>query len=537
VAARGVRIRSAVLDELIIVVSHVGAWQCRSVPIAFALIAWAAPASPAALAAGTPCEKLASMTLPDVAIRSAGVIAAGSFTPPGMTSSLEVPAFCRIEAVAKPVPDSEIHFEVWIPSVETWNGKFEDVGNGGYSGDLNYWSMGRALKLGYATASHDTGHPGEDMKFGQGHPEKIVDYAYRAVHVMTDTSKLLIRLETGRYAQQSYFVGCSAGGHQGLSEAQRYPRDYDGIVAGAPANNRVRATFGFMWAWMASHRPNGELILPAAKLALVTKAEIQACDSLDGLKDGLIDDPRACHFDEAALRCKEADGANCLTAEQVEAVRKIHEGLKDPKTGKQVSAGWQKGSEDIGGQSWREYILDPHEPMRVEFFRYFLFHDPNWDWNTIEWDRDLAYAEEKLGFMSAVDPNLEPFERHGGKLLMYAGWSDPIIPPEDAATYYEAVTQASGGPERTLKFARLFMVPGMGHCGAGPGPGPKEVELVTAIDEWVTKQHAPDQLIVSHRTDGKVDRTRPLCPYPQVARFKGHGSIDAAENFACVEPP
>jgi feruloyl esterase len=487
----------------------------------------------AAPVAGTACDKLVSMTIPNVQIRSATVVAAGMFQPPGAAKSLTLPQFCRIEAIARPVADSEIHFELWIPPPENWNGRFQGVGNGGYSGDLWYGSMARALQQGYATAGHDTGHAGDDMHFGQGHPEKVVDYAYRAVHVMTEISKLLIRVQTGRFAERSYFVGCSAGGHQALSEAQRYPEDYDGIVAGAPANNRIRQTFGLLWSWMAAH-PNGELVLPRAKLPAITKAEVKACDSIDGLNDGLIDDPRACHFDVATLLCKGADDLNCLTSAQVEAVRKIHDGLKDPQTGEQIFAGWPKGSEDIGDQSWSEYILDPPEPMRVQFFRYFLFHDPNWDWHTIQWNRDLVYAEQMLGFMQAIEPNLTPFEHHGGKLLIYAGWSDPVIPPEDTVAYYEALEKASGGPNRTLKFARLFMAPGMGHCQGGPGPN--TFDVVTALDDWVTKGHAPDQLIASHTTDGQVDRSRPLCPYPQVARFKGEGSLDAAANFVCVKP-
>ena len=473
------------------------------------------------------------MTIPNVEIRSAIIVSGGQFQPPGQSEPFELPQFCRVEVIARPVQDSEIHFELWIPPQESWNGKFLGVGNGGYSGDLSYASMARALRQGYATASHDTGHSGEDLRFGQGHPEKVVDYAYRAVHVMTDLSKLLIRVESGRFAERSYFFGCSAGGHQALSEAQRYPWDYDAIIAGAPASNRVRQTFGFLWSWMAAH-PNGELVLPPEKLPMITKAVIEACDSNDGLKDGLVDDPRACHFDVATLLCKAAEDANCLTAAQVEAVRKIHDGLKDPRTGKQIFAGWVKGSEDIGGQSWRQYILDPPEPMRVQFFRYFLFDDPNWDWNTIRWDRDLAYAKEKLGFMDAIDPDLTPFERHAGKLLMYAGWSDPVVPPQDTVAYYEALTRASGGANRTLRFARLFMAPGMGHCGGGLGPGLRQDDLVSALDDWVMKHHAPDQLIASHWTGGQLDRTRPLCPYPQVARYKGTGSIDEAANFACT---
>ena len=477
------------------------------------------------------CEKLQSMTIPNVIIDRAALVPAGPFQAPGLAEPLTLPAFCRIEVQAHPVPDSDIRFELWIPPAAGWNGKFQGVGNGGYSGALDYRSMARALNQGYATASHNTGHPGTDMRFGQGHPEKVIDYAYRAVHVMTENAKLLIRVHTGRFAAQSYFTGCSAGGHQALSEAQRYPEDYDGIVAGAPANNRIRQTFGFVWFWMAAH-PDGELVLPATKLPFLAQAVTNACDALDGLKDGLIDDPRRCRFDPAALLCKVADNAQCLTQPQVDAVRKIYAGLKDPTTGKQIFAGFSPGSENISGPNWINYFITPPEPMRADLFRYFLFHDPNWDWRTIQFDRDLAYADRQLPFMNATDTNLTAFQRRNGKLLMYAGWADPVVPPEDTLAYYEAVTVAMGGPQKTSQFARLFLAPGMGHCGSGPGPN--QFDSLTALDQWVAQGKPPEKLIASHTTNGAVDRTRPLCPYPQVARYKGNGSIDDAVNFVCA---
>ncbi|MBI2687316.1 MAG: tannase/feruloyl esterase family alpha/beta hydrolase [Acidobacteria bacterium] len=476
-----------------------------------------------AAAAGTQCDKLAAMTIPQVRIAAAAVVSAEG----------GLPEYCRVQAMARPTADSEIHFEVWLPAAASWNGKFQGVGNGGYSGAIATAALKKALQAGYAAASHDTGHSGDNMMFAQGHPEKLRDYAYRAVHVMTENAKLLVRVHYGRFADRAYFVGCSAGGHQALSEAQRYPDDYDGIVAGAPANNRIRQTFAFLWSWMATH-PDGALVLPGEKLPLITKAVVDVCDTTDGLKDGLVGDPRKCGFDPAALLCKGAGDGHCLTVGQVEAVRKVYEGVKDPKTGERIFAGWPKGSEDFGDGSWRQYILNPKEPMRADFFRFFLFHDPNWDWRTIQWDRDLAYAENKLGFMQAVDRNLAPFARRGGKLLMYAGWSDPVVAPEDTVRYYEEVTAAMGGAHQTLPFARLFMAPGMGHCSGGPGPN--QFDAVGALDQWVSAGRAPEQMVATHATKGTVDRTRPLCPYPQVAKYKGSGSIDEAANFACAAP-
>src|SRR5437763_2013400 len=495
-------------------------------------------AAPAA-SYGTACANLAALTIPNITIKSASPVAAGPFTPPGASAAMTLPAFCRVEAIARPTSDSDIKFEVWIPPADAWNGKFEGVGNGGYQGSISYAALVTALRRGYAAASTDTGHSGDDMRFAQGHPEKLIDYGYRAVHLMTETSKLIVRDAQGRFAERSYFVGCSAGGHQALSEAQRFPDDYDGIIAGDPAANRIRQTFGFLHSWIATHDADGKPIIPQAKLALLTKASVDACDAIDGLKDGLIDDPRKCHFDPVKLLCKSGDDGTCLTQGQVDAARKMYDGAKNPRTGEQIFTGWPRGSEgfgDLAGQSWRQYVMDPPEPMRVGFFRYFLFHDPNWDYRTIDWERDLAYAEKKLAFMAAVDHDMSAFKKRGGKLLMYTGWSDPVVPPQDTVAYYDAVVKAMGGLEKTREFYRFFLAPGMGHCSGGPGPD--HFDTLAALEQWVEHGNAPDRLVASHTTNGKVDRTRPLCLYPQVARWKGAGSTDDAANFSCVaEPP
>ena len=485
------------------------------------------------------CAELAVLTIPDVTINGASLIAEGTFTTPGSKLGLNVPAFCRVEATARPTADSEIKIEVWIPSPDTWNGKFQAVGNGGYQGSISYTAMATALRRGYATASTDTGHTGDDVIFGMDHPEKVIDFGWRAIHLMTDTAKLVIRNATGRFADKSYFVGCSSGGHQALSEAQRFPDDYDGIVAGAPANNRIRQTFGFMWSWSATHRADGTPILDQASLGLVTNAAVAACDARDGLKDGLVDDPRRCTFDPSSLACASGtNGASCLTAEQVDAVKKVYDGAKNPRTGEQIFTGWPRGSEGFGDsaiQSWRQYIVTPKEPSRIGVFRYFLFHDPNWKLSSLDYDRDLAYAEERIPHLAAVDRDLTPFKKSGGKLIMYAGWMDPVVPPQDNVAYYEAVAKKMGGYDKTRDFFRMFVAPGMGHCAGGPGPN--QFDALSALEQWVEKGIAPDALLASHSTGGKVDRTRPLCPYPQVARYKGTGSIDDAANFSCAAPP
>ena len=487
-------------------------------------------------APGTDCASLANLTVPTVTINAARLMANGSFTPPGAQTAMMLPAFCRVEATARPTSDSEIKFEVWIPPSEAWNGKFQGVGNGGYQGSISYAAMANALRRGYATASTDTGHTGDDMKFGQGHPEKLIDYGHRAVHVMTESSRLIVRNAAGRFADKSYFVGCSAGGQQALSEAQRYPDDYDGIVAGDPAANRIRQTFGFLSSWLATHGADGKPIIPQAKLALLSKSVTDACDAIDGLKDGLVDDPRKCTFDPAKLLCSAgSDESACLTAPQVDAVKKMYEGTKNPRTGEVIYTGWPKGSEGFGdnaSQGWRQYVIDPSEPMRVGFFRYWLFHNPNWDFRSVDLERDLAYAEQKLPHMAAVDKDLSPFKKSGGKLLMYTGWLDPVVPPQDTVAYYEGVVKAMGGLTPTREFYRFFIAPGMGHCAGGPGPN--QFDAIGALEQWVEKGVAPDKLIATHSTNGKIDRSRPLCQFPQVARYKGAGSVDEAASFSCV---
>src|SRR3954469_18836344 len=295
-----------------------------------ALVPVLAQVTTPAASAGTACANLAALTLPTVTIRSATLVPAGPFTPPAAPMpadgqargpvSMTLPAFCRVEATARPTTDSEIRFEVWIPPAEAWNGKFEGVGNGGYSGAIGYAAMATALRRGYATASTDTGHAGDDTKFGEGHPEKVIDWAYRAIHVTAAAAKLIVRDHAGRLPEHSYFNGCSSGGHQALSEAQRYPEDYDGIIAGDPANNRIRQTFAFLWSWVATHTDDGAPILNAASLTLITKSVVEACDGIDGVKDGLLDDPRKCRFDPSTLLCKGVDGPGCLTPAQIDAV-------------------------------------------------------------------------------------------------------------------------------------------------------------------------------------------------------------------------
>ncbi|HWE48646.1 MAG TPA: tannase/feruloyl esterase family alpha/beta hydrolase [Bryobacteraceae bacterium] len=478
---------------------------------------------------GSPCDGLTGLTIPDTTIISATAVGAGPISLAGMRAPLTVTAFCRVLAVLRPTSDSEIHFEVWIPPADAWNGKFEGTGNGGFSSAMEYNRMAEALNRGYATAGSDTGHEGGDLKFGVGHAEKINDWAYRAVHVMTDESKLILRAYYGRFPQYSYFNGCSTGGHQALSEAQRYPDDYDGIVAGDPGNNRIHLMAGFLWAYSALYKDSASP-LPAAKLPLINKAAVAACDANDGVKDGIIGDPRRCKFDPGVLLCRNGDDASCLTAPQVEAVRKIYSGPVNARTGEKIFAGFPRGSET----GWPGYFVDQPSPSRNEFWKLWVFNFPDWDWRTFDFDRDLAYADKKMAAVNALDTNLAPFKAHKGKLVMYHGWADPVVPPEDGVRYYEAVQKTMGGAAKTDDFFRLFMAPGMGHCAGGVGPN--SFDAVGALDQWVSKGEAPRRIVATHSTAGKVDRSRPLCPYPQEAVWKGSGSTDEAASFSCMNP-
>lgn len=458
--------------------------------------------------------------------------------------------------MAKPTADSVINFEVWIPPAAEWNRDFEGVGNGGYTGAIQYTELAEALKRGFAAASTDTGHTGADLSFAAGHAEKIVDWGYRAIHIMTESAKLIIRDYSGALPKHSYFMGCSTGGHQALSEVQRFPADYDGVVAGDPGNNRVHLNVGFLWAFAATHDANGNRILPTSKLPLLNKAALAACDAADGVPDGIISNPQACHFDPSVLLCKEDENDQCLTSPQVAAVRKVYAGPKNPRTGEQIIAGYSPGSESPAGDDWaggwKMYMTERKEPMRLDFWRYWVFNDPKWDWRTFDFERDVAHADAKLAAVNATSPDLNAFRSHGGKILMYSGWADPVGPPLDAIDYYKRVEEAAGGQQKTQSFFRLFMVPGMAHCGGGPGPnvfggyGPSapaspeitidpQHDVLRALVQWVEKGAAPDYIIASHVSDGRIDRTRPLCPYPEVAHWNGSGGTDEAKNFTCVE--
>jgi feruloyl esterase len=500
---------------------------------------------PAAAAAPGACASLVALPLPETAIKSADELSGPTFTPPdGSTALRNLPAFCRVIAVTKPA----VTFEVWLP-IANWNGKFQGVGNGGTAGVISYGALARGLRGGYATASTDTGHVSKDSadsSWALGRPDLVADFGYRGLHVMTDNGKQITQAFYDTRPARSYYVGCSKGGQQGLMEAQRFPEDYDGLVAGDPANNATRSYLaGHLWAALATGKDPASYI-PASKLALLTNAVTAACDGIDGVKDGVLDDPRACKFDPAELLCAGGqDLATCFTAKQVKAVKDIWAGPRD-SSGAQIYPGYVPGGEAVPG-SWDRYVTGSgpltgrHFQLADGFLKY-VVGDLKVDFRTFNYDRDLPVALAKVGHsLDATDPNLGPLERRGAKLIVYHGWSDASIPPMNSVDYYESVVSHMGDRanrdaalEKTQAFFRLFMVPGMNHCSGGPGTD--NFDMLTALEQWVEHGVAPARLVASHLTSGKVDRTRPLCPYPQVAMYTGSGNTDDAANFVCRAP-
>jgi feruloyl esterase len=498
--------------------------------------------APARVAAQQSCESLTSLSIPHATITAATAVdpppdlmielAASPIGPAGKLAISN--SFCRVAAISTPTSDSHIAFEVWMPVASRWNEKFEAVGNGGFIGQIGYTALAAALNRGYATASTDTGHAsGNDESWALGHPEKLADWAYRAVHEMTVDSKLIITAYYGKPAKLAYWNGCSTGGKQGLTEAQRYPMDYDAILAGAPANYITHLQAQSIYSsWVAlKDGVDAPGYIPPAKYAYLHKAALAACDKNDGTNDGVIDNPRACKFDPKSIQCPGSDAPSCLTAPQVKTAQLLYAGA-EWNDGKEIYPGFEIGSEP----GWGGMAAGP-EPISIGdgFFKYMVFGDPNWDFRTFNLDRDTKTADEKLGsVVNAIDPNLKPFAGHGGKMIMYHGWSDQAISPGNSINYYTSVVTTMGGAEKTQQFLRLFMVPGMQHCQGGPGPN--SFDALTALERWRENGAAPDHLIAAHSTSGAIDNSRPLCPYPQVAVYKGAGNTTDAGNYSCANP-
>jgi tannase/feruloyl esterase len=528
-----------------------------------ALLAVSSAFVPSARSAGQSCEQLSQLALPNTKITSAQTVAPGAFAPPASlapwlagdpTFYKRLPAFCRITAEAKPSADSDIKIEVWMP-LSAWNGKFRGQGNGGFAGEIDYRTLGLAVAQGYASAATDTGHAAEgtNAAWALGHPEKIVDFAYRAIHEMTAVGKATVKAFYGDLPKHSYFANCSNGGRQALMEAQRYPEDYDGILAGAPANYWTHLLASALYdAQTTTLDPLS--YIPTSKIPTIAKAVNAACDAKDGVTDGILNDPRQCHFDPATLLCKTADSDTCLMQPQVAALEKLYAGAHDSEA-KEIFPGFLPGGED-GGGGWPLWITGtgPGKSLLFAFgegfFSDMVYDQADWDYKKANLDEAVAKADKKFsGVLNATETNMKPFASRGGKLIVYHGWNDAAISALNTIHYYESV-ESKMGKQDADSFLRLFMVPGMQHCGGGPGPdifgqmgfstaNDPQHNMYLALELWVEKGTAPATVIATKQPGGgaaAAKMTRPLCAYPQVAKYKGSGDTNEAANFVCGAP-
>jgi feruloyl esterase len=465
------------------------------------------------------CNSLTKLSSEKVVVDAAQSTADDGFiSPDGKAKLPALPAFCRIAVTLKPTSDSNIHAEVWLPAKD-WNGKLMAVGSGGWGGSINYNSMAEALRRGYATAATDDGHTGDSASFVVGHPEKFIDFAYRAEHEMTVAAKSFINAFYGRAPRYSYWNGCSGGGREGLLQAYRYPEEFDGIIAGDPADMRRNA-----WAlWLATKtfKDPADYVSPA-KYAMIHQFVLRECDAKDGVKDGLIEDPASCKVDFSKLACKMGDSADCLTEREVKTAQTIISPEVD-SSGHQLFPRLEPGTE----LRWARVAGGP-EPADLFYdqFRYLVYQNPQWDWRSFDADHDPAKANAVNKDVDALDPHLEAFAKRGGKLLLYHGWADQQVAPGSTVEFFNSLHDVNG------EWVRLFMAPGMAHCSGGEGPD--SFDKVAAMEDWVERGKAPARIVAAHHTAGKVDRTRPLCAYPQMAKYKGSGSIDDAASFVCT---
>ena len=505
------------------------------------------PAAGHAATSTIACSDLAKLALPDMAVSAAESVAAGKYQMPDVSTARTGnpvpapgtnvaghvadgpnPAFCRIAATLKPSNDSAIRIEVWLPQ-SGWNGKFLGVGNGGWAGSIMFPGMLTGVEEGYAAASTDTGHDGslpnnQGGSFAIRHPEKLIDYAYRADHLMTVEAKAIIKAFYGSAPSRSYWIGCSLGGLEGLIEAKRYPADYDGIVAGAPPNPLTNFNAEQLWPNYLIAQDRTRLI-PKEKYGMVHDAVLKACASPIGLKDGVVDEPDTCKFDPAQLQCRNADAPNCLTAAQIYLLRQTYAGPVNPRTNKTIFPGPAPGSE------LEMFPFANGKPFfnAIELYSDVAFQNPNWDWTKMNYDTDVAAAIAKVGPLMHVDADLKSFFARGGKLLMYIGWNDDHN-PQELIGYYKSLIKTAG--PQVEGSVRLFTIPGMNHCLGGAGCD--TFNKLGAIDSWVDQHKAPERIVASKVSSGVVVRTRPLCAYPQIAKYKGAGDTNDAINFVCA---
>jgi len=500
------------------------------------------------------CEKLQKLKLPEVLSISARSVTAGAPAietdrlPPEKLAGL--PPFCRVQIVAKPAPASSIQIEIWLPETG-WNGRFLGTGNGGGAGTIDYDGMGPGIKRGFVTANTDLG-TSPSANLVSDFPDKWADFGHRATHEMTLLSKIVIAAFYGVGAEHSYFWGCSTGGQQALSEAQRYPTDYNGIIAGAPANNRTHLHSEFLWHYQATHKAGDRSLLSQDILNQVTAAAISRCAGKDGgaPSDNFLTDPRACNFDFHRLPvCTQTIAKNCLTEEQLAAIEAIYKGPLNPVTGERIYAPIPFGSESSPGgivfqEDWSSTVVLMYP------FQWAL--GAKFEPTTFDFNKDEAELDDRLApIVNANNPDLRAFQKNGGKLIMFTGTADSLVPYPDAINYYERVVEfikhhpqkgsASDPLTAAQEFFRYYLVPGMQHCGSGPGvtgigQGISDAadDLLGAVQKWSEQSIAPGELPGtgdSRRSDGKTLRRR-ICPYPEFPTYIG-GDANEENSFKC----
>jgi feruloyl esterase len=537
-------------------------------------------------AMATPCTNLQSLQLEHTLITSAADNLTGSFVVPGSSPAqtlAPLPAFCRVTATLTPTADSSIKIEIWLPET-TWNGRFLGTGGGGFQGVISYNELALGIQAGFASTNSDlgtgvsgcsplfcgsAGNMGNPLAiaFGDppnpttglfGHPERIKDFGYRAIHLMTVRGKQIADAFYQKGATRAYFAGCSTGGQNALMEAQRFPDDYDGILAGAPAFNRTHLHMAGLSLWQDTHATPGRFILPG-QMTLINKAVLAQCVGQDGgvRTDQFLTDPRDCRFDPKVLQCTNGNvPPACLSAEQVTTIQKYYDGARDPVNGQLINPGSERGNEtdDVRalGLAFQEKLPEPAFDGLFYWVYGASFGIPSSATNFANFDfhRDVDTVDDQLArVLNANSTDLGEFREHGGKLIIYHGWADPLIPSQSSINYFNALVgnhadeaqparfEQDGNPalRRTQSYTRLFMVPGMYHCSGGPGPN--TFDALTPLVNWVEKDVAPDTIIATkfvNDTPPAVEMTRPLCVFPKVAKYIGSGGTNLAQNFTCV---
>jgi len=450
---------------------------------------------------------------------------------------------CEVTGVLNPVEGSNIGFVLHLP-IEGWNGRIVMIGNGGYSSSINTYFLDKLSSEGYAALATDTGHSGDDPDFVFENPEALIDWSHRAVHETIVAGNAIATQFYDQSPDYKYFTGCSTGGHQALKSVQMYPDDFDGVLAGAPGHNRTHLNVGFLWQFVSNQKPDQSgPIIPASKLPFISSEIFNQCRGQNGGiagglgGDNFLNNPLLCDIDYSKLSCEQNADAACLTPPQLTALKKMHDGAANLRTGEKIYFGFTPGSEASGGPAerpgWSLYWSDPRDatrPARESFWRYWAF-DEDWEWTDFDFDASVKEADAKLAdTVNAMSADLSKFYQAGGKLLMFHGFADPVVPVEDSIFYFNRLQGNASAP--VDDYARLFLVPGMNHCSGGDGPF--DIDFLTPLRRWVEDETAPEELLGRHRNKaGEVTFSRPVCAYPNIAVAQSAKDGQDGDAFVC----